>query len=92
MYSRGFGNGIDSDGVLNEVERRYEENNAESVPTVRRCDEAPPEKRGGFDLKRFFGGISLEDLLLVAIGILLLLDGEPDNDILVIAIVLLLFF
>lgn len=92
MYSRAFGNGIESDGVLNEVERRYEENNAESVPTVRRGEDTPPEKRGGFDLKRFFGNISLEDLLLVAIAVLLLLDGEPDNDILVIAIVLLLFF
>lgn len=94
MYSRAFGNGIESDGVLHEMERRYEESAAAEAPVMARGHDEHPvrEHERGFDLKRIFKNISIEDLLLIAIGILLLLDGEPDNDILIIAIVFLLFF
>lgn len=98
MYSRAFGNSIESDGVLHEMERRYEENAAAEVPAMAHGREEHPirererERERGFDLKRMFKNINIEDLLLIAIGILLLLDGEPDNDILIIAIVFLLFF
>ena len=92
MYSRGFGNNIESDGILREVERRYEENAAQDIPAMTPCPKEPPAKERGIDLKRMFKNINIEDLLLLAIGVLLLLDGEPDNDILLIAIVFLLFF
>ncbi len=43
-------------------------------------------------LSRFFSGIKTEDLLLIAIAALLLMDGDPDNDVLLIALAFLLFF
>lgn len=92
MYSRAFGNGIESDGILREVERRYDESGAGDMPVMSQHRDEPPAKERGIDLKRIFKNISIEDLLLLAIGVLLLLDGEPDNDILLIAIVFLLFF
>lgn len=94
MYSRAFGNGIESDGVLHEMERRYEESSAEEASALQGRHDCPPEKERprGFDLRRILKRISTEDLLLIAIGVLLLLDGEPDNDVLIIAIAFLLFF
>lgn len=43
-------------------------------------------------LARLFSGIKTEDLLLIAIALLLLMDGDPDNDVLLIALAFLLFF
>jgi len=50
--------------------------------------------RGGL-LDRFgslFTKINFEDLLLIGIAALLLLDGNPDNDMIVIILAVLLFF
>lgn len=91
MYSRAFGNGIESDGILHEVERRYDEGSAQEVPAMA-PHSVEASARGRLDLGRIFKNVNIEDLLLLAIGVLLLLDGEPDNDILIIAIVFLLFF
>lgn len=98
MYSRSFGNNtIESDGVLHEAERRYDENNSGSAPVMSGCggsDAQSPECGcgHGHDIRQIFKNISTEDLLLIAIGILLLLDKEQDNDVLLIAIAFLLLF
>lgn len=39
-----------------------------------------------------FRGLELDDLLLIAVGILLLLDSDEDNDVIVIFIAIMLFF
>ena len=94
MYSRDMG-GIRSDGQLYGM--RPEELTAE---TVRRTphDEPPPpppetekrEKKGLLDLS-FLHDIKIEDLLLLAIGFLLLTDDcEENNDLLILLVGLLL--
>lgn len=42
-------------------------------------------------LRSILGGFETDDLLLIAIGILILLDGDEDNDVLLIFILALLF-
>ncbi|MBQ3153681.1 MAG: hypothetical protein IJB88_00475 [Clostridia bacterium] len=94
MYSRDMG-GIRSDGQLYGV--RPEELTAE---TVRRPphDEPPlpppepreKEKKGLLDLS-FLHDLKIEDLLLLAIGFLLLTDNcEENNDLLILLVGLLL--
>ncbi len=96
MYSRDMG-GIRSDGQLYGM--RPEELTAE---TVRRPphDEPPPpppppeprekEKKGLLDLS-FLHDLKIEDLLLLAIGFLLLTDNcEENNDLLILLVGLLL--
>ena len=39
-----------------------------------------------------FRGLEIDDLLLIAVGILLLLDSDEDNDVIVIFIAIMLFF
>ncbi len=39
-----------------------------------------------------FRGLEFDDILLIAIGVLLLLDSDEDNDVIVIFIALMLFF
>ncbi len=84
LYSRTFG--IESDGVYSEPERRYEE----PAPLPDTAAMAQPKK--GLDIKGRLKNIDTEDLLLLAIGALLLLDGTPDNDMLILLIAFLLFF
>ncbi|MBQ4648170.1 MAG: hypothetical protein IJN86_05095 [Clostridia bacterium] len=88
MYSRGYENGIDSDGMLREYERSFEEE--------RRSADAQPEEQAvaamGRSKRSLFNRIDTEDLLIIAIVILILLDGNPDNDIILIALAALLFF
>lgn len=91
MYSRGFGNSIEHDSAMYEQEHRYEEAEPISTPAAQ-CGLAPKERRRGFSLGKLFSDINTEDLLLIAIALLLLLDGDPDNDILLIAIAFILFF
>ena len=55
------------------------------------CPAKPRESITGF-LSGLLSGISLDDLILIGIGILLLMDGEEGNDIILILILALLFF
>ncbi len=88
MYSRSFGGGIESDGTLHEMESRYgADRSAEAAPLPQ-----PPAQRKGGGIKRLLSGLDTGDLLLLAIGALVLLDGEPDNDVLVALIAFLLLF
>ncbi len=89
MYSRDFG-GIKSDGQLYRMEQEYNNAPREESHSPEKCEkreEAP--RRGSFD---FLRDLKLDDLILIAIGILLLLDGENENDIFVFLIAFLLFF
>ena len=56
-------------------------------------EEKPKAQSGIADrLRSAIGGFETDDLLLIAIGLLLLLDGDADNDVLLIFIIALLFF
>lgn len=91
MYSRGFERGIESDGVLREMERRYEAEEEQSTLPPPREASAPTgcAPKGN---KKLFGRFDTEDLLIVAIVLLLLSDGDADNDIIIIALAFLLLF
>jgi hypothetical protein len=54
----------------------------------------PPSKSAGlFDkVKDIFKGFDIDDLLLIAIGVLLLLDSDEDTDVILVFIAVLLFF
>lgn len=99
MYSRDFG-GIKSEGQLYNYEREYNESreraereyerSAEKEPCAER--EAPVcERKKGLRLD-FLRDLKLDDLILIAIGILLLLDSDGDNDMLVLLLAFLIFF
>lgn len=93
MYSRGYERGIESDGVLREMERRYlEEETQTQVPTAPDEHQPPATPAFGKGGKKLFSRFDTEDLLIIAIAVLLLLDGEPDNDIIIIALAFLLLF
>lgn len=86
MYSRDYG-GIRSDGTLYEMEHGFYEPREE-----------PPAPAAQSE-KGLFGGrlaslrdLKLDDLLLIAIGVLLLLDSDsdPDSAILLVLAMLLL--
>lgn len=89
MYSRGYDRGIESDGTLRELERSFEENR---LPQPSPEEEAVPTAASGRGKKGFFGRFDTEDLLIIAIAILILMDGDPDNDLILIALAVLLFF
>lgn len=98
MYSREMG-GIRSDGQLYGM--RPEELTAETVRRPPHEEPSPPpppppsppkekEKKGLLDLS-FLHDIKTEDLLLLAIGFLLLTDsGDDNNDLLILLVGLLL--
>ncbi len=94
MYSRDMG-GIKSDGQLYGM--RPEELTAETVRNVPHDEPPSPppepreqEKKGLLNLS-FLHDLKLEDLLLLAIGFLLLTDsGEDNNDLLILLVGLLL--
>ena len=96
MYSREMG-GIKSDGQLYGMPSTPPMRERESEPppheeVFRReppCKEEPVRK-GLLDLS-FLQDLKLEDLLLIAIGFLLLTDGDgANNDLLIILVALLL--
>ena len=102
MYSRSFG-GIESDGQLHQEENlnrtasEYREFSAETQAPQREV--APPQEEkaveaGGFFKKGggLFSKINAEDLILLGIALLILLDGNPDNDLLLIALAFIFFF
>ncbi|MDD4125105.1 MAG: hypothetical protein PHW77_05200 [Eubacteriales bacterium] len=94
MYSRNYG-GIQSEGQLynlqNELKNeKQEEARCETVPTMK--DSCGLPRPSIFDKFRgIFNHFEIDDLILIAIGVLLLLDGDTDNDILLIFILALLF-
>ncbi|HPE95711.1 MAG TPA: hypothetical protein PLT66_06580 [Bacillota bacterium] len=74
---------------------------AQTYEAPDRCPAPLPPERGqssdGCDTGGLFGGvkklfekIDLEDLLLIGIALLLLFDGEKDNDMLIILVLVLL--
>ena len=103
MYNRDFG-GIKSEGQLYNYEKEYNESRAraereyaaereyekeapeENTQAVRECG-----KKKGIKLD-FLRDMRLDDLILIAIGVLLLLDSDGDNDMFVLIIAFLLFF
>lgn len=102
MYSRSFG-GIESDGQLHQKENlnrtpsEYREFSEEDSLPQREISPPAEEKAveaGGFFKKGggLFSKISTEDLILLGIALLILLDGNPDNDLLLIALAFIFFF
>lgn len=95
MYNRDFG-GIRSEGQLYNYEREYnasrEQAKAEAERTEPEENAAPVcESKKGLRLD-FLRDLRLDDLILIAIGILLLLDSDGDNDMFVLILAFLLFF
>ena len=92
MYIRDFG-GIKSEGTLYNMEQEYNQSrNYDHIREDEQYEPHPvhhPSKGSKFD---FLRNLKIDDLILIAIGILLLLDSEEDNDIFVLIIALLLFF
>ena len=93
MYSREMG-GIRSDGQLYSMghfEEEYREMpSAPPQPPPPCAPPAPAPRKGLLDLS-FLQEIKLEDLLLLAIGFLLLMgDGDGNNDLLILLVGLLL--
>ena len=86
MYSRSF-EGVGEPEGFSYVDER--EQSADVFGGDRR---GLTEKRRGTGLSKLFSDIKTEDLLLIAIALLLLMDGDPDNDILIIALAFLIFF
>lgn len=84
MYSRSFDN-------IREPDTYHQEENAytRNEPAE---ESAFMQKHRGGGIGKLFSNIKTEDLLLMAIALLLLMDGDPDNDILIIALAFLLFF
>ncbi|MBQ3195010.1 MAG: hypothetical protein IJB65_00940 [Clostridia bacterium] len=89
MYSRGYDRGIESDGTLRELERDFEESRLQPQPQE---EQALPTAARGKSKNKLFSRFDTEDLLIIAIAILVLMDGDPDNDIILIALAFLLFF
>ncbi len=83
MYSRGFG--METDGGFREVEREAPMENVEAA-SVYRDSKEDQGKKG------ILGKFDAEDLLLIGIALLLLTDGEGDNDMIAILLIALLLF
>lgn len=96
MYSRNYG-GIQSEGQLynlqNELKNELlsEQKEEEVNPPLSAFKENPARPSVFDKFRGMFNQFEIDDLILIAIGVLLLLDGDPDNDILLIFILALLF-
>ena len=99
MFNSSFG-GIESDGQLHRMQREYaqtafqaQEQKEEYEPQAEVVAEtsAKPHVRQGLFSNSFLSGMQTDDLILIALGILLLNDSSSDNDILIILIAVLLF-
>lgn len=99
MYNRNFG-GIKSEGQLYNYEREYNESRERAARDAETeiAREAAEERREPVCERQkstklgFLRDLRLDDLILIAIGILLLLDSDGDNDLFVLIIAFLLFF
>ncbi|MBR5779010.1 MAG: hypothetical protein IKY21_00115 [Clostridia bacterium] len=99
MYNRNFG-GIKSEGQLYNYEREYNESRERaereaeretSSEAIKERPEPACDRKKGLKLD-FLRDLRLDDLILIAIGLLLLLDSDGDNDLFVLIIAFLLFF
>jgi hypothetical protein len=93
MYSREMG-GIRSDGQLYSMGYGEEEHHEMPAPPPQPpppCPPPAPAPKKGFLNLSFLQDLKLEDLLLLAIGFLLLTgEGDGNNDLLILLIGLLL--
>lgn len=100
MYSRSFGENaaerppdpfgptVRSEGQLYNMQSRE----PPPPPPPENADTFPPRQTGGLlePFRRTLGRLETDDLLLMAIGILILLDGNGSDDILAVFILALL--
>lgn len=96
-----YTSGVRSDGNYRqdgfEPERQLESNERETI--YHEGDRRPPPYRdercegaGLLDgLGNIFRRLKTDDLLLIGLGLVLLLDGNKDNDLLIVVLLLLLF-
>ena len=90
MYNSSY-SGIESDGMLHNMRMEHPQQVEEKREAeVFRHDYQKNEKKGVFG-SSFLKNIQLDDLILLGIALLLLLDGEEDNDIFVFVIAALVF-
>ena len=87
MYSSDFG--MVSDGQLHNMQRELIRRNEEES-AIEACERPKPypEKDSGL-LGSLLSNLKTDDLIIIAIGVLLLLDGKKDNDLLAIALIVL---
>jgi hypothetical protein len=91
MFNSSYG-GIESDGMLHGMRPeppRMEENEKKDAEAFSH-NTRPKEKKGIFG-SSFLKNLQTDDLILIGIALLLLLDGEEDNDIFVFIIAALIF-
>ena len=87
MYSSDFG--VVSDGQLHNMQRDLIRKNEEAA-AAQACEieQQYREKETGI-LGSLLSNLKTDDLIIIAIGVLLLLDGRKDNDLLAIALIIL---
>ncbi|MBP5155418.1 MAG: hypothetical protein J6252_02415 [Clostridia bacterium] len=94
MYSRDFGN-IRSEGTLYNMEHGFYDpvrDRAEEERGEREAHAEKPRRPLAAGLLDSLRELKLDDLLIIAIGILLLLDSGSDNDMIVLLIAAMLLF
>lgn len=88
MFNTSYG-GIESDGIYRNP--RAMEKPPEHTETEQNdVSDFKPEKKNRF-LGSFFKNLEIDDLILIGIALLLLMDGDEDNDIFVFIIAALVF-
>ncbi len=100
MYSRSFGDPapgpenrfgptVSSDGQLYNMQNQP----PPPPPPPPEPENAPPRDGGGLlgSFRNSLSRLGADDLILAAIGLLILLDGESDNDVIALFIIALLF-
>ncbi len=88
MFNSAY-SGIESDGMYRNMTQEFKE----SEPSYDPPKEAPamaPQRKSILG-NSFLKNIGVDDLILIGIALLLLLDGEEDNDIFVFIIAALIF-
>ena len=92
MYSRDFGN-IRSEGTLYNLEHGlYEDRGAPEPDRAEGYAAEAPRKPLAGGIVDTLRGLKLDDLLIIAIGVLLLRDSEPGNDMIILLVAALLLF
>ncbi len=87
MFNSSYG-GIESDGMLHKMsQEQFHPSDREQPQTA----EVFKHEKKGFFGSSFLKNIQIDDLILLGIALLLLLDGEEDNDIFVFIIAAIVF-
>lgn len=90
MYSRDFG-GVQSDGIYSGAfEDVSEHQQPSSEPAFSAAPAAGHGKNGLIDFS-FLKRLETDDLLIIAIGILLLLDSDMSSDMILLFVAAMLF-